>query len=96
MMTLTPELEKKLREIAEHNSNVFFPPKIEIRPGTVPSHSHLHFIYPIGKVAGNAIDSSSLEGMRDDLTEVMGRRMGVMWIGIYGNFFHIWASYRDE
>lgn len=96
-MILTIELEEKLKAIAEHHINILsMLPRVEKRPGPIAPHEQIHFIYPIGQVAGNAVDGSSLVAMQDALSACLNRRVGTVWVGVYGNFFHIWASYRDE
>lgn len=95
-MILTLELEEKLKAIAEHHVNIFILPRVEKKQGPTPRHEEIHFIYPVTAIAGNAVDGNSLVSMQRVVSETIDRRVGTMWVGIHGDYFHIWASYRDE
>lgn len=95
-MIPSTKLKVELNRIAQAHLNILsIGPRIEFRPGALPPHKQIHFIYPIGQIAGNAVDSRSLVAMQDALSIALDRHVGTMWVGVFGNFFHIWAAYKD-
>lgn len=95
-MIPSTKLKVELTRIAQNHLNVLsVPPRIEFRPGALPPHKQIHFIYPLSHIAGNAVDSRSLVAMQSALSVALDRHVGTMWVGVFGDQFHIWAAYKD-
>lgn len=96
MTTPSAELKRELAKIANDYLNILaVGPWIDIRGGVLPTHKEVHFIYPLEKVAGNAVDGRSLVAMQNALSVALDRHVGTMWIGVHKDTFHIWAAYKD-
>lgn len=95
-MIPSTKLKVELTRIARDYINVLsIGPRIEFRPGALPPHKQIHFIYPLSHIAGNAADSSSLVAMQSALSVALNRHVGTMWVGVFKDQFHIWAAYKD-